>query len=128
MTWIEILVAGYAALYVLLTIGGVRMDLQEREPAFVIGLEIAVAVLALLGYGVYHVGYRDEVLTDMWKVMAPLLVLTEGGLLVRDLRDLRPETDLSPEEIVWLHTIGVWLAVLLLVPVHWFNLKLAYGS
>lgn len=25
------------------------------------------------------------------------------------------------------HTIGEWLAILFLVPIHWFNLRPAYG-
>ena len=127
MTWGDLLVTGYAAVYVVVTIGGVRMDLGEKTPGSIVALEITVAVLALLGYGAFHVGYRGEVLSDVWKIVAPALVVTEAALVVRDLRGLRPIPDFSTSENVWVQTLGAWLVILVLVPAYWFNLRLAYG-
>lgn len=127
MTWSDLLVSVYAALYVLVTIGGVRMDLREGAPTFVVGLDVTVTALALFGYGAYHSGYRGELLTEAWKVVAPLLVLAEVASLVRDLKSLNPEPDFSSNENVWVHTVGAWFAICFVAPIYWFNLRLAYG-
>jgi hypothetical protein len=127
MKWPDLLISMYAAVYVLVAIGGVRMDLREGAPRSIIGLDVVVAVFALFGYAAYHSGYRAELLTGVWKLVAPLLVLAEAASVVRDLRSLKPEHDLSDRENWWVHTLGAWLAILFLVPIHWFNLNLAYG-
>lgn len=127
MAWQDLLVSVYAALYILVTIGGVTMDLRESASRSVIGLEVTVSVLAFVGYAACHFGYRGELLTDAWRVVAPLLVLAEAGSVVRDLKSLKSEPDFSDRENVGVHTVGAWLAILFLVPIHWFNLSLAYG-
>ncbi len=125
MTWSSILIPGYAVLYATVAIGGIKTDLQDEEPTIVIGLEAITAVLTLVGYGAYHVGYRGGLLPDVWKFVAPGLVLVEIALFVRDIRGLEAKPDFTPTENVWLHTIGAWLAFLFLVPALWFNVMLA---
>ena len=127
MTWGDLLVAGYATVYVVVVIGGLRIDLGEKTPGLIVALEITVAILALVGYGAFHLGYRGERLSDVWKIVAPALVVTEAALAVRDLRGLRPIPDFSTSESVWVPTVGAWLGILVPVPAYWFNLRLAYG-
>ena len=123
----SVLVPAYLVLFCWVETEGIRHGIQEKEPPAVLGLEIAMALVAGTGFVLYHLGYRPEGVIQAWRFVGPALVLGYGYLFVRDVRALEPESDLSDTENVWIHTVGAWFAIVVICPALWFNLALGFG-
>lgn len=123
----DLLIPAYAVWFLFVSVVGIRAQLEDHEPQWVIGRDVLLTVLALGGYFSYHLGLGGLYLALVWKAVAPLLI---GGYAVgfwNHLKSHRPDPELSRLENIWVSTVGTWLGLVTVLPALWFNLRLGYG-
>jgi hypothetical protein len=118
----------YAAISVGVHVFAFRQALKDREPRYIIALELASALFVVTGVIAFVFGFHRRLSTS-WRVLGPPFVATYVWLAARDVLEIVRAGD--PELTVVAHRIitavGLFLAVLLLGPGLWLNLLVALG-
>ncbi len=124
----DLLPPTYVVFYSFATVAGARLAMEEGKSLAIIGLDAMASALALVGFTLYHLGYRGEPVAATWRIIAPLVTVIIVWLMVQELRSVEPDPDYSDGENVWVSTIGAWLSILLIMPAIWYSFSLGYGS
>jgi hypothetical protein len=120
----------YLGVYAAISLLDLREGVKRGHSLLRLLVESAIFALAAAGFVLLMVGFETPLLRNLWKVVAPVLVLASVGVSFIEVREVEqaPDPDFSPRENYWMVFVGSTLAVLLAVPVLLANLVYAFGS